>query len=522
MTLPLDVLMFVALCVLIVTGVPMAFVLAGTALLFAAFGWLAGSFDVPLLGALIPRVFSIMVSETLLAIPLFIFMGMMLERSKIAEELLEAMGALFGRVRGGLAVSVVLVGALLAASTGVVGATTVTMGLMALPAMLRRGYSAPFACGSICAAGTLGQIIPPSTTMIVMGEVLSAAYQQAQYAQGKFSVESVSVGQLFAGSLLPGVLLVGLLIVFQLFYAFLYPSKAPAIPRVDDQGRRITVRDLLRALVPPLLLIFLVLGSILGGVATPTEAAAVGAVGATLLAARRIESVRSWPVWGVVLPVALLMVLAAFFDMRLGRPEGDLADRVAIMVGAGLAAAAGLSLLILLRDLTRVGVLQAAAGATTSITTMIFTIVIAASLFSLVFRGLGGEGRVEEWLEMVPGGTAGALVVVMLVIFVLGLWLDYVEIAIIVIPIVGPILMAAGVDPIWFGVLVAMVMQTSFLTPPVGYTLAYLRSVAPPSVSTRMIWVGVVPFIGVQLVAVVIVALFPQIATWLPDLLFKS
>jgi len=461
-----------------------------------------------------------MVSETLVAIPLFLFMGMMLERSKIAEELLEAMGGLFGSVRGGLAVSVSVVGALLAASTGIVGATTVTMGLMALPAMLRYGYSPTLACGSVCAAGTLGQIIPPSTVMVVMGEVLSAAYQQAQYAQGKFSVETVSVGQLFAGALLPGILLVGLYIVYQLVLAWLRPSVAPAMPHVDHGNRRATLIRLLRVMVPPLALIFAVLGSILGGVATPTEAAAIGAIGATLLSALRVAPASTrWVVATVVCTLALV-ALAVAFDLRPGRDGATTADRLALAVALALALALAVAVLNVLRALTRAGVLQSAAGSTTAITAMIYAIVIGASLFSLVFRGLGGEARIEHLLEAVPGGTTGALVAVLAAIFVLGLFLDYVEISIILIPIVGPVLMRAGVDPIWFGVLVALVLQTSFLTPPVGYTLAYLRSVAPASVPTKTIWLGAMPFVGLQLVAVAIVAAWPSLATWLPSLLF--
>lgn len=522
MSLPLDLLMFVGLGLFLVSGVPMVFVLAGTAILFALLGAALGVFSLPLLGALIPRVFSVMTSETLVAIPLFVFMGLMLERSKIAEELLEAMGRMFGRVRGGLAVSVSLVGMLLAASTGIVGATTVTMGLMALPVMLRRGYRPEFACGSICAAGTLGQIIPPSTVMVVMGEVLSAAYQQAQFAQGKFSVETVSVGQLFAGSLLPGLLLVGLYIVFQLGYSFLRPQVAPALTGQAGDDKRPSARELFHALVPPLALIAAVLGSILGGIATPTEAAAIGAVGATLLAARRVEGRSPWAVWTVVGCSVGLLALARGFDLRLGREGVAPGDQAAIYAAQATALLLVAGLAVVLRDLWRSGVLGAAAGATMSINAMVFSIVIGASLFSLVFIGLGGETRVERLLSDLPGGTTGALLAVMATIFFLGMWLDYVEISIIVIPVVGPFLMKAGVDPIWFGVMVALNMQTSFLTPPVGYTLSYLRAVAPRSVTTGMIWRGAVPFVMLQITAMGIVALWPQLATWLPRLLFAK
>ena len=522
MSLPLDLLMFAALAALIVIGAPIVFVLSGTAVAFALLGLAFGHFDTALLGAIVQRVFSVMVSETLVAIPLFLFMGMMLERSKIAEELLEAMGRLFGTVRGGLAVSVSLVGALLAASTGIVGATTVTMGMMALPAMLRRGYSPALACGSVCAAGTLGQIIPPSTVMVVMGEVLSSAYQQAQFAQGKFSVETVSVGQLFAGSLLPGLLLVVMYIVYQLTLAWWRPASAPAIPRDDDDGHRVTGAELLRALVPPLVLIGSVLGSILGGIATPTEAASIGALGALLLASLRVTPEHARTVAFSVACMVVLLTLAAIFDLRPGRQAPGTADRIALGVALAVSVALVVSLGVVLRGLARVGVLQATAGSTTSITAMIYALVIGASLFSLVFRGLGGEVRIESLLEAVPGGTTGALVAVVLAIFILGMWLDYVEISIIVIPIVGPVLMRGGVDPVWFGVIVAMTMQTSFLTPPVGYTLSYLRSVAPPSLPTKTIWIGAVPFIVLQLVAVAVLAVFPGLATWLPSVLFSN
>jgi tripartite ATP-independent transporter DctM subunit len=525
MTMPglgggLDVLMFLTLCVGILTGFPVVFILTGSALLFGLLGWGLGVFTPGLLGALPPRIFGVMTSEILIAIPLFVFMGMMLERSRIAEELLEAMGRLFGSVRGGLAISVSVVGALLAASTGILGATVVTMGLMALPAMMRRGYDPSFSAGSICAAGTLGQIIPPSTVMVILGEILSAAYQQAQFAMGRFSVDTVSVGELFAGSLFPGLLLVALYCAYQLLTAWLRPSLAPAIPRGELAEQGISAADLLRALVPPIVLIVAVLGSILGGVATPTEAAAVGAVGATLLAARRVDAGGRWAAPLAVLCIVGMFVLSDAADLRLGRPDATLADRVAVWAAAamalGLAAAVAAALLACLRA----GVLRPAARSTLTVTSMIFATLIGATLFALVFRGLGGDDLVHGVLSQLPGGAYGALAAVMLVIFLMGFFLDYVEICIIVIPIVGPILLGMGIDPVWLGVLIAVNLQTSFLTPPFGFALFYLRGVAPKEVTTGRIYRGVAPFVAIQLLALGIIAAFPGIATWLPARLF--
>ena len=514
----LDALMFLSLCGLILTGVPVVFVLTGCAVAFAALGSALGVFDPFLLRALAQRVFGTMTSEVLVAIPLFVFMGIMLERSKIAEELLETMGSLFGRVRGGLAVSVSAVGALLAASTGIVGATVVTMGLMALPAMLRRGYDKGFATGSICAAGTLGQIIPPSTVMVILGEVLAAAYQQAQLAQGKFTVETVSVGQLFAGAMIPGLLLVGLYIFYQLGRAWLRPAVAPPIP-ADELGT-VGLRRLLGVLVPPLVLIVAVLGSILGGIATPTEAASVGAVGATLLAARRQGGAAARLAPWAGLAALGLALLGAIFDMGLGRELVPTADRLAMTVAALLVLVLATGLLAALWSLGRAGILARVCESTTTITAMIFATLIGATLFALVFRGLGGEETVKELLAALPGGMWGALATVMAVMFLMGFFLDFVEITIIVIPIVGPVLLAMGMDPIWLGVLIAINLQTSFLTPPFGFALFYLAGVAPKEVGARDIYRGIVPFVALQLLALAIVATFPGLATWLPRALF--
>lgn len=523
--LPLDMLMFAALCIAVLSGVPIAFVLGGTAAIFACIGWLAGVLNFNLIGALPTRVFSTMVSETLIAIPLFIFMGMILERSRIAEDLLRTMGSLFGSLRGGLGISVTLVGALLAASTGIVGATTVTMGMMALPVMLRYGYGPAHASGIICSAGTLGQIIPPSTVIIIMGEVLASAYQQAQHKMGNFAADTVSVGELFSGALLPGIMLVGIYILYQLFIGFVRPELSPALPREasvvegNPKESRTHYIDVIKALLPPLALIIAVLGSILGGIATATEGAAVGAVGATILAGLRSGRNR-WATWVAVGGVIILFVLAARYDLRLGRPNATALNTNMLRLAGIVAIVSFLALAVIWYELFRDKILVPAMSNTARTTSMIFTIIIGATLFSLVFRGLGGDVRIERMLDAVPGGINGAMIAVLLLMFFLGMFLDYVEITIIVIPVVGPPLLASGIDPIWFGTLVAMVMQTSFLTPPVGYTLAYLRSVAPSSVTTKAIWLGALPFVGLQLLGVIIVYFVPGLATWLPSLLF--
>jgi TRAP-type mannitol/chloroaromatic compound transport system permease large subunit len=512
----LDLLMFIALCVLILTGLPVVFILTGCAIVFGGLGWAMGVFDPFLLGALAQRIFGTMTSEVLVAIPLFVFMGIMLEKSKIAEELLEAMGRLFGPVRGGLAISVSVVGALLAASTGIVGATVVTMGLMALPAMLRRGYDKPFAAGTICAAGTLGQIIPPSTVMVILGEVLSSAYQQAQLAQGKFSIETISVGQLFAGSMLPGLMLVGLYILYQLVIAWLKPELAPAIPR--EEAGTVTGREVMKALVPPRMEPSTERMSVIGGIATPTEAASVGAIGATLLAGLRSGG-KAWPIYLAGASALGLVALGNTFDMRIGRASPPMRDVIAMWAAAALVLALVCGVAVAVLRCWRAGVLAAVCNTTMTITAMIFATLIGATLFALVFRGLGGEEMIKEFLALLPGGVYGALAVVMGVIFIMGFFLDFVEITIIVIPIVGPILLGMGIDPIWLGVLIALNLQTSFLTPPFGFALFYLGGVAK-DLRTIDIYKGIIPFVIIQLLAVAIVMMFPKIATWLPKALF--
>ena len=461
----MPLVLFLVICLVLMAGYPVALSLAGTALAFAGLGLglealgIDAHFDSGYLGAFPNRLYGIMTNQTLLAVPLFVLMGVLLEKSKVAETLLDAMAMLFGSLRGGLGISVTLVGMLLAASTGIVGATVVTMGLMSLPTMLKRGYSMPLATGTICATGTLGQIIPPSIALVLLGDVLSSAYQQAQLSMGIFSPKTVSVGDLFMGALVPGLILVVLYIAYVSVVAWLRPQSAPPVDRQElmaelghDSGLGWL---LLKGLVPPIVLIIAVLGSILGGFATPTEAAAVGAFGALILA--------------------------------LSYRRLDLAT---------------------LRDVLR---------STTHVTTMVFMILIGAALFSLVFRAYGGEELVTDLFENMPGGVVGATLIVMLVIFLLGFILDFIEITFVVVPIVGPILLAMGLDPIWLGIMIAINLQTSFLTPPFGFALFYLRGVAPASVPTSAIYKGVIPFIVLQLGMLLALAYFPELATWLPD-----
>ena len=455
----LPLLLFLAVGLVLMMGYPVAFTLAGVSLVFALAGGVFDVFDAAFLEALPNRLYGIMTNETLIAVPLFVFMGVMLERSRVAESLLDTMASLFGPLRGGLGISVTLVGMLLAASTGIVGATVVTMGLLSLPTMLKRRYDPGLAAGTICASGTLGQIIPPSIVLVLLGDVLSSAYQQAQLDMGVWNPETVSVGDLFVGALIPGLVLVGLYLAYLVLVAALRPAAAPAIPAAERAAdSRAVAAKVLGVLVPPLVLIVAVLGSILAGLATPTEAAAVGAVGAMLLAATRRE-----------------LSLAT------------------------------------LKEVMR---------QTTIVTSMVFMIFIGAAVFSLVFRGFGGDEVVEELLTNLPGGTVTAVAVVMLVMFLLGFILDFIEITFVVVPIVGPILLAMGLDPVWLGIMIALNLQTSFLTPPFGFALFYLRGVSPPEVSTGMIYRGVAPFIVIQVIMLGLLALWPEMATWLPDRIY--
>jgi len=457
----LAILLVVATCVALFAGYPVAFTLGGLSLVFAAGGSALGVFSFAFLGALPQRIFGVMTSEVLLAIPLFIFMGVMLERSRIAEDLLENMAKLFGSLRGGLGISVILVGALLAASTGIVGATAATMGLIVLPIMLRHGYDPRLAAGIVAAAATLAQIIPPSTVLVILGDTLNNGYQAAQLSKGVFAPQTVTVSDLFAGALLPGLMLVALYIVYVAAVAMLKPQAAPAI-RPDPQplhGAHFTGR-LLGALLAPLSLVLAVLGSILAGIATPTESASVGAVGAILLAA--------WRGKGELWPALVATVMK-----------------------------------------------------TAQMTSMIFVILIGATMFGLVFRGFGGDDLVHRSLSDLPGGATGAILAVMVAMFLLGFVMDAFEIIFVIVPIVSPVLLAMpGVDPVWLGIMMAMNLQTSYIHPPLGPTLFFLRGVAPPEITTRHIYVGIIPFVAIQLAALAVLWFLPDLATALPRALY--
>lgn len=527
--------MFIVACGLLMTGFPVAFTLAGTALIFAGIGALSGVFDLSILTAFPQGIFGIMRNETLVAVPLFIFMGVMLERSKVAEELLDNMGKMFGSLPGGLAFSVCVVGALLAASTGIVGATVVTMGLLSLPTMLRRGYDAPLACGSIAASGTLGQIIPPSIVLVLLGDQLSVAYQNAQFEMGNWAPDSVSVNDLFAGALLPGLMLVGLYILYQIIYVIIRPAGAPAIPAEETahlSGSEF-FKMLTNTLLAPILLIIAVLGSILAGLASPTEAAGVGAVGATMLAGYRLAPERGLPILVGTLSMIALLVMTSLFDLRPQRdeiPTGDLiAIFVAILFTIGLAwgvITAFMRTFNTKSDGDRI--LASVAKATMSVSAMVFAIIIGARMFSIVFIGFGGHDYVEHFLESLPGGTLSAILMVMLVMFVMGFFLDFLEIVFIVVPIVAPVLLqlempnGETMSPVWLGVMMAINLQTSFLTPPFGFALFYLRGVAPPEIKTTDIYKGIIPFVGIQLLALIILWYFPQISTWLPEVIYGN
>ena len=442
--------MFACVCVTLMLGYPVAYTLAGTALLFAGGGILFGHFDPAFLNAMPARLFGTINNVTLIAVPLFVMMGVILEKSRVAEELLDSMAKVFSGLRGGLGISVVVVGAMLAASTGIVGATVVTMGLLSLPSMLKRGYDPALATGTICATGTLGQIIPPSIALVLLGDILSSAYQQAQLSMNVFNPKTVSVGDLFMGAIIPGVILVLLYIIYLFAYATFKPDSAPAI----ESEENIDLASIARGLAPPLLLIATVLGSILSGAATPTEAAGVGALGALLLAIAK------------------------------GRMNRRTLHEVLIN--------------------------------TMEVTCMVFMILIGAALFSLVFRGFGGEELIHHYFDSMPGGVMGATLVVMAIIFLLGFILDFIEITFVVVPIVGPILLAMGVDPVWLGIMIAVNLQTSFLTPPFGFALFYLRGVAPDELPTGAIYRGVIPFIIIQLLMLGMLVVWPELATWLP------
>lgn len=450
--------MFFGIIGFLMLGFPVAFTLAGVSLMFGMVGWHFGTFDPSNFGSIANRYLGTMTNEVFVAVPLFIFMGVMLERSKIAEQLLTTMGKLFGNINGGLGLSVVLVGALLAASTGVVGATVVTMGLISLPAMLRAGYDPRLATGVICASGTLGQIVPPSTVLIFMGDMLSGINAQVQMTKGNFAPKPVSVGDMFAGAIVPSLLLIALYLGWLIIKAIIDPKSCPATP-VPPEEKKGLLKEIIVALIPPLALIVAVLGSILGGIATATEASSVGAVGAMVLA--------------------------------------------------------------LLRGRFTFEVLKECVYSTAVITSMVFVILFGAAVFSIVFRMMGGENLVHEMIGALPGGAGMAIFVVMALMFVLGFILDTFEIIFIVVPVTAPVLLMMDVDPVWLGVMISVNLQTSFMTPPFGFALVYLRGVAPASVTTGMIYRGVIPFVCVQLFALLMVYSFPGLATWLPSWIYK-
>ncbi len=515
-------LMVVGVCGTLMLGFPVAFSLAGASMIFGLIGYYFDVFSLSFFGVLPNRIFGIMTNEVLIAVPLFVYMGVMLERSKVAEELLDTMGALFGSMRGGLGISVCVVGALLAASTGIVGATVVTMGLLSLPTMLRRGYDPRLATGVIAASGTLGQIIPPSIVLVVLGDQISNAYQEAQRSLGNFSPDPVSVGDLFAGALIPGLVLVGLYILYTAGLCLVRPGAGPAIPTeelLEGSDQSLTAR-VLHALVAPCVLIVAVLGSILVGVATPTEAAAVGAVGATLLGGHRLVPQRGLAIYTAGLSLVGLLILTANFDLRVARDEIGTADRIAIWVAGLLCVGLAWGLIVSLIRVFRDGTLVEVNRATVRISAMVFGIVIGAQLFSLVFRGFGGDDIVHELLTGLPGGAFGAMFFVMLAMFILGFFLDFIEITFVVVPIVAPVLLQMDLNPVWLGVMIAVNLQTSFLTPPFGFALFYLRGVAPAEVTTGMIYAGIIPFVAIQVFALFLLAMMPEMATWLPSVMF--
>ena len=449
--------MFGVICLVLLAGFPVAFSLAGTALIFAGLGVVTGTFESAFLGAIPNRLYGDMTNMTLVAVPLFVFMGVLLEKSNLAQDLLSNMAEVIGGFRGSLAISVIFVGALIAASTGIVGATVIAMGLISLPIMLSRNYDSSLSAGTICATGTLGQIIPPSIALVILGDVLSAAYQQSQLSIGNFSARTVSVGDLFMGAIIPGLILVFCYAFYVIIRAYLSPKMAPSQAVTIVSGRW---KILLTSLLPPFILITSVLGSILLGIATPTEAAGVGALGAILLA-----------------------------------------------VSKG--------------SLTRANLTEAV-ETTTEITAMVFMILLGSSIFSLVFRGFGGDDLITGIFTELPGGAFGAVLVVMVIIFLLGFILDFIQITLVVVPIVGPALLMLGVDPIWLGIMIAINLQTSFLTPPFGFALFYLRGVAPDTLATKDIYRGVIPFILIQLGVLIALAIFPELVTALPQAVYGN
>lgn len=505
-------------------GIPVAFALGGAAIWLALGAQVFGLFDMSFFAAVPSRIFgTAMFNEVLTAVPLFILMGVIMEKSKVAEDLLTNMGVVARKLPAGLGISVTLVGALLAASTGIVGATVVAMGLLSLPTMLKHGYKPSLAAGSICASGTLGQIIPPSIVLVFLGDQLSGAYMEAQREIGNFSPDPVSVGDLFAGAMIPGIGLAFLYMLYLLIIGILRPQDCPPI-EVEDEEINVTVIAL--SLFPPITLIVAVLGSILAGIATPTEAAAVGATGALLLAGLRLSAREGQH----ALQLIIALAIGAAFALPILRSVADLRMTIDVVTAwnaicFGLALLASLSLTLgigaALIVLLRAAFLNQIVLNTMRVSTLAFAILIGATIFSLIFRSFGGEEVVTHVMEKIPGGTYGALIAVSLLVFVLGFFLDFIEIVFIIMPIVAPVILQSDINPIWFGVLIAMNLQTSFLTPPFGFALFYLRGVAPPEVKTTDIYRGVLPFIAIQIFALVLVFSFPALATWLPSIIYR-
>ena len=444
-------LLFVLLAIFLLAGYPVSLTLAGTAIIVALLGYAADLFPVVLLNVLPNRVFGLVTNETLIAVPLFIFMGVMLEKSGVAVALLENMSKIWGKIRGGLVYSVLIVGVLMAASTGIVGATVVTMGILSLPLMLKWNYNKKMSAGIICASGTLGQIIPPSIVLVLLADIFQGANEQASQISGNLAPTPVSSVDLFAGAIIPGMLLVILYGIWILINSILKPGNFPVQKENKD---KVILRDLLGTIFPPIALIILVLGSILFGIATPTESASLGALG---------------------------------------------------------------SIIIAMKNKLKMEIFKSACIETLKINSMVFFILIGASLFSLVFRGFGGDLLVESFLIDIPGAKTNSLIIVMITIFILGFFLDFFQIVFVIVPIVGPSLISMGYDPIWLAIMFAINLQTSFLTPPFGFALFYLRGVAPKEIKTSDIYSGVIPYILIQLCVLFILFKFPYLVTWLPS-----
>ena len=440
----IPILLLVLICLVLLFGYPVAFTLSGVSILFALICIPFGIFDESILKSIPLRIFGIMNNVTLLAVPLFIFMGTVLERSGIAAKMLENMALAFKNIRGGVSISIIVVGALLAASTGIVGATVVTMGLMSLPVLIQQGYKKDFSSGLVASTGTLGQIIPPSIALVLLGDVMSNAYQRAQNNMGIFSQQTVTVGDLFIGAIIPGIMICLGYLIYTIYENYRNPNIL-----FEPGAKSASFKDILKTLALPLLLIILVLGSIIAGIATPTEASAIGAMGALLI----------------------------------------------VIINGGLT-------LNFLKDTSQ---------KTAMVSTMIFTILIGASIFSLIFRGVGGDDLIDLIFGSLPGGPYTALIFVLIFVFLLGFILDFIEICYVIVPLVAPPLLMMGFDPVWLAILLAINLQTSFLTPPFGFSLFYLRGVADESIRTTDIYLGVLPFILIQILVLALVVVFPNL-----------